>query len=220
MVDIAAFVTEQTQSTVPILIALIGAIIVLFIGWIIGRVLGKVVRIIFDKSGIDAYILKSPAGGSFQKAGITLGYLGDIIVRIFVYLIAIMVAADILKIDALTGFIEKVVSYIPNIVLFGIILLVGFILIDYLSTMLDKLYGGLSFFAVVNLGLRLFLYFVVIVLALSQLQIDLTIVYIFVTPIAWGIGIGVGAAIAIILGFGLKDRAPQMVDQFLKELQK
>ncbi len=220
MVDIVSFVTAQTQSTVPILVALIGAIIVLFIGWIIGRALGKVVRIIFDKSGIDAYVLKSPVGGSFQKAGITLGYMGDIIVRIFVYLIAIMVAADILGINALTGFMGQVVSYIPNIVLFGVILLVGFVLIDYLSTMLEKLYGGLSFFAVVNLGLRLFLYFVVIVLALSQLQIDLTIVYIFVTPIAWGIGIGVGAAIAIILGFGFKDRAPQLVDQFLKELQK
>ena len=136
------------------------------------------------------------------------------------YLIAIMVAANILKIDALTGFVDKVVSYIPNIVLFGAILLVGFILIDYLSAMLEKLYGGLSFFGFVNLGLRLFLYFVVVVLALAQLQIDLTIVYIFITPIAWGIGIGVGAAIAILLGFGLKDRAPQLVDQFLKELQK
>ncbi len=220
MVDIAAFVTGQAQSTFPILLALIGAIIVLFIGWIIGRVLGKVVRVIFDKSGIDAYVLKSPAGGSFKKAGITLGYLGDIIVRIFVYLITIMVAADILGIDALTTFMGKVVDYIPNIVLFGIILLVGFILIDYFSTMLAKLYGGLSFFGVVNLGLRLFLYLVVVILALAQLQIDLTIVYIFVTPIAWGIGIGVGAAIAIFLGFGLKDRAPQMVDQCLKEIFK
>ena len=220
MVDIAGYLTEQTRATFAILPALIGAIIVLFIGWIIGHVLGKVVRLLFEKSGIDAYVLKSPVGGSFQKTGITLGYIGDIIVRIFVYLLAIMVAADILRIDALTRFIERVVSFIPNIVLFGIILLVGFVFIDYLSTMLEKLYGGLTFFKLVNLGLRLFLYFVVIVLALSQLEMDLTIVYTFVTPIAWGIGIGIGAAIAIILGFGLKDRAPQMMDQFLKDLQK
>lgn len=220
MVDIAGYLTNQTQATFAILPYLIGAIIVLLIGWIIGRVLGKVIRIIFEKSGIDAYVIKSPVGGSFKKTGITLGYLGDIIVRIFVYLLAIMVAADILKIDPLTTFVERAVNYIPNIVIFGIILLVGFVFIDYLAGMLDKLYGGLSFFRLVNLGLRLFLYLVVIILALSQLELDLTIVYTFVTPLAWGIGIGIGAGIALILGFGLKDRAPQMMDQFLKELQK
>jgi hypothetical protein len=219
MVDFAAYLTGQTEATFAILPYHVAAIIVLLIGWIVGRVLGKVVRIIFEKSGIDAYVLKSPIGGSFQKTGISLGYLGDIIIRIFVYLLAIMVAADILKIDALTRFIERAVNYIPNIIVFGIILLVGFVLIDYLATMLDKLYGGLSFFRLVNLGLRLFLYFVVIVLALSQLELDLTIVYTFVTPIAWGIGIGIGAGIALILGFGLKDKAPQMIDECLKGLK-
>jgi hypothetical protein len=220
MVDIVTYVTGQTQATFAILPYLVGAIIVLLIGWIIGRVLGKVVRIIFEKSGIDAYVLKSPVGGNFKKTGITLGYLGDIIVRIFVYLLAIMVAADILRIDPLTTFVERVVNYIPNIVIFGIILLVGFVFIDYLASMLEKLYGRLSFFGIVNLGLRLFLYLVVVILALSQLEIDLTIVYTFITPIAWGIGIGIGAGIALVLGFGLKDKAPQIMDQFLKELQK
>ncbi|MGA2935136.1 MAG: hypothetical protein ABSD81_08295 [Methanomicrobiales archaeon] len=220
MVDIAGYLTTQTQATFAILPYLIGAIIVLLIGWIIGRILGKVVRIIFEKSGIDTYVLKSPVGGSFQKTGITLGYLGDIIIRIFVYLLAIMVAADILKIDPLTTFVERAVNYIPNVVIFGIILFVGFVFIDYLAGMLEKLYGGLSFFSIINLGLRLFLYLVVIILALSQLELDLTIVYTFITPIAWGIGIGIGAGIALILGFGLKDRAPQLMDGFLKEFQK
>jgi hypothetical protein len=220
MVDIAGYLTGQAQSVFAFLPILVGAIIVLLIGWIVGRVLGKVVRIIFERSGIDAYVLASPFGRSFQKAGVGLGYIGDIIVRIFVYLLAIMVAADILSIESLTQFLGKVVGYIPNIVIFGIILFVGFILIDYLSTMLQKMYGELSFFKLVNLGLRLFLYLVVTILALSQLGIDLTIIYIFVTPIAWGIGIGAGAAIAVLLVFGLKDKAPQLADQILAEWRK
>ncbi|MDD1664930.1 MAG: hypothetical protein LUQ32_06210 [Methanomicrobiales archaeon] len=220
MVDITGYLTNQTQATFAILPYLIGAIIVLFIGWIVGRVLGKVIRLFFEKSGIDAYVLNSPVGGSFKKVGITLGYIGNIIVRVFVYLLAIMVVADILNIEAFTRFIERAVSFVPDIVVFGILLLVGFILIDYLSMMLEKLYGQLALFSLVNIGLRLFLSFVVIILALPQLEMDLTIVYTFITPIAWGIGIGIGAGIAILLGFGLKDRSPQMVDQIIKELQK
>ena len=52
------------------------------------------------------------------------------------------------------------------------------------------------------------------------LLIDLTIIYTFVTPIAWGVGIGLGAGIAIFLGFGLKDRAPGIMDDLLKRLEK
>lgn len=165
----ADYLTQQVQTIFSVLPYLLGAIIVLFIGWIVGRILGKVVRIIFEKSGIDAYVLKSPVGASFRKTGVTLGYLGDIIVRIFVYFLAIMVAADILKIESLTQFLGRVVNFIPNIVVFGIILLVGFVFIDYLATMLEKLYGWMEFFGIFNLGLRLFLYFVVIIFALSKL---------------------------------------------------
>lgn len=66
----------------------------------------------------------------------------------------------------------------------------------------------------------MFFYFIILVLALSQLLIDLTIIYTFVTPIAWGVGISLGAGIAIFAGYGLKDRAPGMMDDLLKKLEK
>jgi hypothetical protein len=68
--------------------------------------------------------------------------------------------------------------------------------------------------------LQAFLYFVLIILALQQLKIDLTIIYVFITPIAWGVGLGIGAAIAIIVGFGLRDRAPQMMDDFMGKIEQ
>jgi len=58
------------------------------------------------------------------------------------------------------------------------------------------------------------------ILALSQLLIDLIIIYTFVTPIAWGVGIRLGAGIAIFLWYGLKDRAPGIMDEMLKKIGK
>jgi len=69
-------------------------------------------------------------------------------------------------------------------------------------------------------ALQTFFYFVLIVLALQQLQIDLSIIYVFITPIAWGVGLGIGAAIAIIVGFGLRDRAPQMMDNLVGTIEE
>jgi small-conductance mechanosensitive channel len=110
-----------------------------------------------------------------------------------------------------------IVGYIPHIAAFVIILIVGFLLIDYLIDMILKYHENqeVELIRPVLMLLRIFLYFVIIVLALSQLMIDLTIIYTFVTPIAWGLGIGLGAAIAITCWFGMRNRSEQIMDRFM-----
>jgi len=106
--------------------------------------------------------------------------------------------------------------------MFLIILIAGFILIDYLLDLIQA-WGktqDIEFLGVILVALRIFFYFVIVILALSQLLIDLTIIYTFVTPIAWGVGIGIGVGIAVILAFGLKDRAPEMVSNLLNKIHK
>ncbi|MDD1701373.1 MAG: hypothetical protein LUQ31_00145, partial [Methanoregula sp.] len=181
--------------------SIIGALVVLIIGWIVGRLLGKAVRIILDKIS-EQHVVEQVAdhgsfSGSVKKAGITVGYIGDIAVRIFVYLIAVLAAVDILNMDYMSKFMTVIVEYIPHIVAFVIILIVGLLLADYFIDFLNRYYAkqDIQLISPVLLLLRVFLYFVIAVLALSQLMLDLTIIYTFVTPIAWGIGIGLGAAI-------------------------
>jgi hypothetical protein len=41
-----------------------------------------------------------------------------------------------------------------------------------------------------------------------------------VTPIAWGVGIGLGTGITVFLAFGLKDRAPEMMNNLLNKVHK
>jgi hypothetical protein len=204
---------------------IIGALIILLIGWIVGRLLGKAVRIVLDKiTGIDV-IESSGFTSSFKRAGITVGYIGDIAVRIIVYLIAILAAADVLNLDFISALMTSIVEYIPHIVAFIILIVAGLLLVDYFIDFLTKYYGGqVEFISPVLMLLRIFLYFVIAILGLSQLMLDLTIIYTFVTPIAWGIGIGLGAAIAIIVGFGLKNRSEAIMDRcidtFMKKDQK
>jgi hypothetical protein len=61
---------------------------------------------------------------------------------------------------------------------------------------------------------------VLIVFGFSQLLPDLTFVCTFVTPIAQGIGIGPGAAIAIIVGFGLKNKSEEIMENVLQVFLK
>jgi small-conductance mechanosensitive channel len=206
--------------------SIIGAIIVLLIGWIVGRVLGKAVRIILDKIS-EQHIVQESAdiasiGGSVKKAGLTVGYIGDIAVRIIVYLIAILAAVDILNLEYISQLMTAIIGYIPNVIAFVIIFIVGFLLIDAFIDFMEKYYAAreVQFITPVLLLLRIFLYFIAVILALSQLRLDLTIIYTFVTPVAWGIGLGLGAAIAILVGFGLRNRSEAIMDKVLDSLSK
>ncbi|WP_292370698.1 mechanosensitive ion channel family protein [Methanoregula sp. UBA64] len=207
--------------TMTYLPSIIGALIVLLIGWIVGRLLGKAVRIVLDKISEQHLVEKvadeASFSGSVKSAGITVGYIGDIAVRIFVYLIAVLAAVDILNMDYMSKLMTTIVEYIPHVVAFVIILIVGFLLSDYFIDFLGKYYAkqDIQLINPVLFLMRIFLYFVIAVLALSQLMLDLTIIYTFVTPIAWGIGLGLGAAIAIIVGFGLKNRSEAIMDKII-----
>jgi len=215
-------ISRGLENTMAVLPAICGALIVLIIGWIVGRLLGKGVRIILDKAISAPVIGESDLGKSITRTGITIGHLGDIAVRCIVYLIAILAAVDILNLDYLSKFMANVVEYIPHVVAFVIILVIGVILIDYFID-LFQIYSRnskIQLLSPVMVLLRLFLYFFVVILALSQLMLDLTIIYTMITPIFWGLGIGLGASIAIIVWFGMKHRSEEIMDKVMDVITK
>ena len=215
-------VMQTTYSVISFLPTLVAAIIILVIGWIIGRLLGKVVSRVLDKIGVDDALRKTSVGKAIEQSGTNIVHLFDLIVRWFVYLIAIVAASNVLKLDFLSNLFQTIVFYLPHVLMFLIILIVGFIVIDYFADILQG-WGktqNIEFLGVIILLLRVFFYFIILILALSQLLIDLTIIYTFVTPLAWGVGLGVGAGIAIFLAYGLRDRAPGMVDDMMKRFSK
>jgi hypothetical protein len=215
-------VEELARNVILFLPNLIAAIVILIIGWILGRILGRVVSEVLDRIGVDDALRKTSVGQQIERSTMNISRLFDLIVRWFIYLIAILAAVSVLQIPALTAAVAAIVAYIPNVVAFLIILIAGFILIDWLLDILQNMgeVQSIQGFGLITMLLRAFLYFVVAILALQQLMLDLSIIYVFVVPIAWGVGLGLGAAIAIIVGLGLRDRAPEMMDRLMGSVKK
>jgi hypothetical protein len=227
LAQIIGGIQEMTNETIAWLPNLLAAIIILIIGWIVGRLLGAGVSALLDRLGVDDAFAKTSIGKAIERQYGGQGSRGivkffDLLVRWFVYLIAIVAAANALNLAFLTGLMTQIIAYLPNIAIFVILLIVGFIVIDWFADFLRHIgtVQNSSMMQPVITVLQAFLYFVLIILALQQLKIDLTIIYVFITPIAWGVGLGIGAAIAIIVGFGLRDRAPQMMDDFMGKIEQ
>jgi len=227
MAQIIGGIQEMTNETIAWLPNLLAAIVILLIGWIVGRLLGKGVAALLDRLGIDDALARTSIGKAINQQYGGAGAHGiveffDLLVRWFVYLIAIVAAANALNLAFLTALMTEIIAYLPFVAAFVIILIVGFIVIDWFAEFLRNIASAqrISMMQPVITVLQAFLYFVLVILALQQLQIDLTIIYVLITPLAWGLGIGLGAAIAIIVGFGLRDRAPQMMDDFMGTIKE
>lgn len=201
-------------NTVGFLPKLISAIIILIIAWIVGRALGAVVSRVLDRVGVDDALRRTVVGRSIESSGTSISRVFDLIVRWTIYIIGIMAAVDVLGITALTSVTQSVLMYIPSLISALIVLIVGFILADFVGDLIRRIgtESGMSYMGIFSTATQIFLYFIVIIIALDQLRINTSIIYVFATALAWGIAIGAGVGLGIAFGIGLKDKVPKMLE--------
>lgn len=217
---IQEFLTQIWTTISEILPRVAGAIIALIIGWIAGRALGKAVSKVLDKTGVDDALRPTIFGRVLERSGITCVGFFDLIVRWFIYLIAIFAAVDILQITVLTQYMSMVVEYLPNLIVGVILLIAGFIVTDYIADFMKRIgmEAGVAYSKLFADGLRLFLYSVVIIIALSQMKVDVSILYIFANALSWGVSIGVCVGLGIAFGWGFKDVIAESAKEWIKSL--
>jgi small-conductance mechanosensitive channel len=212
------FLNSLAANIADMLPRIAGAVVALIIGWIAGRALGKAISKLLDKAGIDDALRKTLLGRTLERSGITCVDFFDLVVRWFVYLVAIFAAVDLLQITVLSEYMSMVVSYLPSFIAGIAIFIVGFIVIDYVADFIKQLSeeAKIAYSKIFADGLRLFLYGVVTILALSQMKIDVGILYVFANALAWGIAIGVGVGLGIAFGWGFKDAVAENSKKWIK----
>jgi hypothetical protein len=214
------FLEETVAEVVAFLPRFLGALLILLVGWIVGRVVAGLVRRITDATRLDELVLGTPLGralgGTERAVSRTLGTVG----AWFVYVLAILAAADALAIAVLSEWLARAVSYLPAFVAGLLVVVVGFVLADFVGDVIEGTRAATetpytSWFAT---GARVFLYFVVLTIGLDTMGVDTEILYIFATAFAGGLaaalalGIGLGAAIAI--GWGGHEYVAENIDRW------
>lgn len=204
---IPSYFTEALTAFVNFLPQLVGAIIILLIGWVIGRVVGGVIRRVVDRSTVDRRVAATPLGdalGGTEKAiSRSLGRVGSY----FVYALALLAAADALAIELLSEWIAAAVSYIPAFIAGILVIVIGFILADFVADVVagTDAMTNVSYTGAVANGLRVFGYFLAVVVGLGTIGIDVQILYLFSAAIAGGLALGVALAVGLAVGLGGRD---------------
>ncbi|MFH0897499.1 MAG: hypothetical protein V1850_05590 [Candidatus Bathyarchaeota archaeon] len=188
------------------------ALITLFLGWVIGRLVGILINSVVGKMRLETVFRRTSVGRAILRSGYTPSRFFVALGKTAIYLFATFSALNFLSIPLLTDSVQALISYIPSFLGGVMILVAGFVFADWIGEAVEKGWTSSniqsSFLGVI---VRLLLYFMTLTIALAQMKIDVTILYIFAQAIAWSIAMAIGIA----FGWNLKDRIGPWLDKVL-----
>ena len=181
---------DQFIAFIPTLVAIILLIIV---GKIVGTFLGKLGARMLDKIGLDDLVDRTVIGGMIRRGQMsTVGFF-DAVIRWFIYIIFAMIILDLLNIEAVNNFVSLIVFYIPLVISAFIVLLIGLLIVDFISDLVKNLLvtagidekfektafgasvrsGGLTASGIISGLIRLFGYLIFLTAASNILQLTM-----------------------------------------------
>lgn len=201
------FLEETVANIIGFLPRLVAAAVILLIGWVIGRVLGKVVRKLVDKSGMDSKLADTPVGRFMGGSRDAVASAFGKIAAYYIYLLAIVAAADALAIPVISQWITRAAAYVPALIAGVLVILVGFVVADFIGDAIarSETVTHDTYTSVFADGVRFFLYFVVVTIGLDTIGIDTELLYILAEAAAYGLGAALAIGLGIALGLGGKD---------------
>jgi hypothetical protein len=203
------FATTIVQAAPKI----VAALILLGIGLLIGRIIGWIVRKVAEKMNLDRYWSRTGIGESVSRAGWNLTRIISVAARWFVYLFFISAAVNVLEFTQLSQAINDVWLWIPNVVAFIIILVIGAIIADFVGRWMQRelpargVVGGKAI-ALIATGI---LYAIVLVVATTQLQIGEAILNSVISALIWGMAAAIAIGVGVGLAYGLREAFPAMI---------
>jgi hypothetical protein len=192
---------------------IVAALILLGIGLLIGRIIGWVVRKVAEKMNLDRYWSRTGIGESVTRAGWNLTRIISVAARWFVYLFFISAAVNVLEFAQLSQAINDVWLWIPNVVAFIIILVIGALIADFVGRWMQRelprrgVVGGKAI-GLIATGI---LYAIVLVVATTQLQIGEAILNSVISALIWGMAAAIAIGVGVGLAYGLREAFPAMI---------
>ena len=215
--------TAMTQIS-GFLTKILAALIILFIGWLISRAIKLIVVKVLNAVKINVLADRIELSDALEKGGIkyTLADLIGVICYWLAILVTLMVAFNAIGLSVAADMMNKVILYVPNIIVALFVLIVGMFIAVLLGNVVNTATSnaGLSQSGLLSRLVKAIVMVFVVAIALEQLNIgartiELTISIILATVLG-----SIGLGIALAFGFGCRDIAARYVEDIINKLKK
>ena len=213
-------VTEALQNFLGFLPQLVGAIIILVLGWIIAGLLAGLVEKVLKTIGFEKAAESTGIAGFVKQAGSdwTVSKVVAEIVKWFIRLIALQAAASILGMTQISEIINSILLWLPNLIVALAIVVLGAFLANFVSKIVRGTVGKMGFDnpdLIANIAKFAIIGFAVIA-AVDQLGIAETVV----NTLLIGVVAALAAAFALAFGLGGQRVAGQITQSWYEKGQE
>lgn len=207
------------NNFISFLPALLGALIILVVGWLVSGLLANLIERGLKAVGLEGAVERSGIGDFVRRSGTKLTISGVIaaLVKYFIFLIFVQAAANVLGIPQLTEIINRIILFIPNVILAMVIIVIGSLIAKFLSGLVRSSVSGLGV-GNANLLATLTNYAILgfaIIAAIDQLGIAATLINTLLIGLIGSVALAVGLA----FGLGGRDVAAQITQKWYESSQ-
>ncbi|TMD06786.1 MAG: small-conductance mechanosensitive ion channel [Chloroflexi bacterium] len=194
--------TAALMTFLSFIPALIGALLLLVVGWLLSDVVARLVTTVLRRLGFDTVAQRTGAtnfialtGARDPSASRIMGELA----RWFIRLIFLELAAEALHLQAVVTLINQIVLFLPNLAVALIVIMVGALIANFVAALVSGSAGEVGFRNPNLLAwlARAAILTLAVIIALSQIGVAAAIVDTLF------IGLVGAAALAVGLAFGL-----------------
>jgi small-conductance mechanosensitive channel len=207
-------VTQALSNFLGFLPALIGAIIVLLVGWILSGFLATLIERALKTVGFERASQSSGIAGFIEKSGSnwTASKVVAEIVKWFIRLVAIQAAASILGMGRISQIIDAMLLFLPNVIVALAIVVLGAFIAKFVAGLVRGTVTEMGFDnpdLVANVARYAIIVFAVIA-AVDQLGIAETVV----NTLLVGTVAALALAFGLAFGFGGQATAAQLTQSW------
>lgn len=200
----------QVISAIP---KVISAAVILLIGYIIGRGVGWLILKILNKMNFEDALGKTGLGKAVSRSGWSMSKIIATVAKWFIYIFFITAAVNALQFTQLAEALTSIWLWIPNVIAFIVILIIGSIIAEFVGNWTQKelpargVPGGKA----IGLGTKGIIYAIAFVVAITQLQIGAGVLTMVISALVWGLAGAIAIGLGVGLAFGLKDIVPSLI---------
>ena len=207
--------TEIWSSFVQTLPGILGAIVVLIVGYIIANIIGKVLNKLFARTKVDRWILEKTrikrVLGDFQ-----LSTFVSQIIKWYIFVWFLPAAASLSNLQPLSTFLVQLSLWIPNAIVAVLAAFFGVMAAEYCADLV-KATRGKGADVLASLAKVIILVFTALIV-LDQVGIAVSVARNSFLIVLSGIMLALALALGIGFGLGLKDEAHTILKDLKRKL--
>lgn len=208
-INLEAAWQRSYDSIVEFLPQLVGALVLLLIGYIVAKVLQWVVQKLLTAARFDNALLASPAGTMIERVFDSPTHFTARLTYWLVFLGGVSLAISALNIEALNDFMGAIYSYLPHVIAAVAIFLVASAASASVVTLIERVLGRSPLARTASTVAPALIMSVAVFMILNELMIAPEIVMVTYTAIIGAVALG----LALAFGLGGREVAARLLEQ-------